>query len=76
MIWIKVYNYCFHQRDSIITTDKPFVNADNGSIGSSHCTCFYRKDNKSSYFDSFVGQLETHLSEQLRKTITFDKYKL
>ena len=54
----KVYNYKIYPRDSRITTNKGFVNIDNGSMGGSHWTCFIIKDKKSYYFDSFGGSPE------------------
>ena len=44
----KVNNYPIFPRDSIITSDKGFVNIDNGSTGGTQWTCFFKKrDNKS-----------------------------
>ena len=43
----RVYNYPVYPRDSKTYSDKGFINIDNGSMGGSHCTCFYIKDNKS-----------------------------
>ena len=43
------YNYKINSRESI-TTNKPFVKIDNGSMGGTHWTCFTVKDDKSYYF--------------------------
>ena len=60
----KVYNYPIYPRDSIIYSDKGFVNIDNGSQGGTHWTCFIEKDKKSFYFDSFGGQPDKFLLNQ------------
>ena len=39
----KVYNYKIYPRDSKITSNKGFVNIDNGLQGGTHWTCFYNK---------------------------------
>ena len=52
----KSYNYPIYPRDSKIFWNIGVVNTDNGSMGASHWTCFYIKDNKSNYFDGFGGQ--------------------
>ena len=49
----KVYNYSSYPRDSIITTDKGFLNIDNVSMGGTHWTCFHMKNNKALYFVFF-----------------------
>ena len=72
----KVYNFNIYPRDSIITADRGFVNTDNGSLGGTHWTCFYVKDKKSFYFESFVGYLDKFLLQQLSKRITFHKFKV
>ena len=72
----KVYNYPIHPRDSKIYSDRGFVNIDDGSQCGSHWTCFYIKDNKSYYFDSFGGQSDIFLLKQLRKPIIYHNYKI
>ena len=72
----KIYNYPIYPRDSERYSDKGFVNVDNGSRGGSHWTCFIVKDNKSYYFDSFVGQPDTFLLNQLPKPIIYHNYKI
>ena len=42
----RVYNYPIYPRYSKISSDKGFVNNDNGSQGGSHWTSFKVKDNK------------------------------
>ena len=54
-----------------IYSDKGFVNIDNGSQGGSHCSCFIVEDNKSFYFDSFGGQPDKVLLNQLPKPIIY-----
>ena len=61
----RVYYYQLYPRDSKTISDKGFVNLDNGSMGGWHWTCFIVKDNKSYYFESFGGQPEKLLVEQL-----------
>ena len=65
----KIYNYPIYPRDSKTYSDKGFVNIDNGSMGGSHWTCFYIKDQKSLYFDSFGGTPDKFLLKQLPKPI-------
>ena len=72
----RVYNYKKYPRDSKILSDKAFVNIDNGSQGGTHWTCFYIKDNKSYYFDSFGGQPDKFLLNQLLKPIIHHNYKI
>ena len=43
----RVFNSPIYPRDSKISSDKGFVNIDNGSVGGSHWTCFIVEDNKS-----------------------------
>ena len=70
----KIYNYPIYPRDSKIYSKKGFVNIDNGSQGGTHWTCFYIKVNKSHYFDSFGGQPDKFLLNQLPKPITYHNY--
>ena len=72
----KVYYDAIHPRDSKITTNKRFVNIDNGQMGGNHWTCFSIKDRKSFYFDSFGGQPDKFLPNKLSKLITFLSYKI
>ena len=71
----RVYNYKIHPRDSIKTTDKGFVNIDDGIMGGSHWVCLIVKDNKSFYFDSFGGHPDNLLPNQLPKPIIYHNYK-
>ena len=71
----RVYIYPIYPRDSEKYSDKIFVNIDNGSQGRTHWTCFIIKENKSFYFDSFVGQPDEFLLNQLTKPIVYHKYK-
>ena len=52
-------------------SDKGFVNIDNGSQGGTHWTCFIVRDNKSNYFDSFGGQSDKFLLNQLSRPIIY-----
>ena len=72
----RVYNFRIYPRDSKIKTDKGFVNIDDGSQGGTHWTCFYIKDNKSYYFDSFGGTPDKFLLNQLPKPIIYHDYKV
>ena len=72
----KVYKYPIYPRDSKIYSDKGFVNIDNGSRGGTHWTCFIVEDNKSFYFDSFGGQPDKILLNQLPKPIIYHNYKI
>ena len=71
----RVYIYPIYPRDSKIHSHKGFVNLDNGSQGGTHRTCFIVKDNKSYYFDSFGGQPDKFLNNQIPKPIIYHNYK-
>ena len=72
----KIWNYTNYPRDSKLPTENGFINFGDGSIGGSHRTCFYIKDNKSFFFDSFGWAPDTYLINQLPQTITFNSYKI
>ena len=72
----RIYNYPIYPRDSKIYSDKGFINIDNGSMGGSHWTCVYIKDNKSYYFGSFGGAPDKFLLNQLPKLKTYQNYKI
>ena len=72
----RVYNYTIYLRDSKIYSEKGFVNIDNGSQGGTHWTCFIVKDNRSYYLDSFGGQPDKFLLNQLPKPIIYHNYKI
>ena len=72
----KIYNYPIYPRDGKIYSDRGFVNIDDGNMGGSHWTCFYIKDNKSFYVDSFGGQPDKFLLNQLPKPIIYHNYKI
>ena len=61
----RVYKYPKYPRDSKIYSDKVFVNIVNSGMGGSHWTCLVKKDKKSHYFDSFEGQPDNFLPNQL-----------
>ena len=71
-----VYIYPIYPRDSKIYSDRGFVNVDIGSQGGTHCTTLYVKNNKSINFDSFVGQPDKLLLNQLPKPIIYHFYKI
>ena len=72
----RVYKYPIYPRCSKIYSNKGFVNMDNGSQGGTRWTCFYIRDNKSYYFDSFGGQPDKFLLNQLPKPIIYHNYKI
>ena len=72
----RVHNYYIYPRDSKIFSDRGFVNIDNGFQGGTHWTCFYKKDNKSYYFDSFGGTPDKFLLNQLSKPIIYHNFKI
>ena len=72
----KIYDYNIYPRDSKIFSDKGFVNIDNGTQGGTHWTCFYIKDKKAYYFDSFGVQPDKFLLKQLPKPIIYHSYKI
>ena len=72
----KIYNYPIYPRDSKIYSDGGFVNIDDGSMGGTHWTCFIVQDNKSFYFDSFGGQPDKFLLNQLPKPIIYHNYTI
>ena len=71
-----VSNYPIYRRDSKIYSDKGFFNIDNGSQGGTHWCAFYVKNNKSYYFDSFGGQSDNFILNQLPKPVIYHKYKI
>ena len=72
----KIYNYPIYPRYSKIYSDRGFVNIDDGRLGGTHWTCFIIKENKSYYFDSFGGQPDNFLLNQLPKPIKYHNYKI
>ena len=64
----RVYTYPIYLLYSKIYSDRGFVNIDNGSQVGSQWVCFIVKDNRSNYFDSFGGQSDKFLLNQLPKT--------
>ena len=45
-------------------------------MGGSHWPCFYIKDKKKFYFDSFGGQPDKFLLNQLPKPIIYHNYEI
>ena len=72
----RVYNSPIHPRDSKIFSSSGFVYIDDGSQGGTHWTCFIVKNNKSYYFESFGGQPDKFLLNQLPKPIIYHNYKI
>ena len=72
----RVYINPIYPRDSKIYSVKGFVNVDNGSQGGTHWTCFIVKDSKPYYFDSFGGQPDKLLLNQLPKPIMYHIYRI
>ena len=72
----RVYNHNIYPRDSKKLSDKGSVKVHNGSEGGTHWTCFKVNDDKSFYFDSFGGQPDKFLLNQLPKPITYHSYKI
>ena len=72
----KVCNYPIYPRESKTYSNRGFVNIDKGSQGGTRWTCFYIKDEKSYYFDSFGGQPDKILLNQLPKPIKYHNYKI
>ena len=70
-----VYNNSIYTRGSKKYSSKKFVNVHNGCIGT-HWTCFYEKDNKSFYFDSFGGSPNKILLNQLPERKRYHNYKI
>ena len=63
------YNLCltiFYPKFSKVNTNKRFVNIDIGSMGGTHCTCCYIKDNRSYYFDSLGGPSVNFILQQVQ----------
>ena len=72
----RVHNYNIYPRDSKFITDKGFVNIDNGSQGGTPWNCFIVKDTKSYYFESFGGQPNKFLLNQLLQPIIYHNFKI
>ena len=72
----RFFNYPIYPRDSKIYSVNAFVNIDNGSMGGTHWTCFYVKNNKSYYFDRFGGHPDKFLLNQIPKPIINHNYKI
>ena len=72
----KYYNYPIYPRDSKLYSDKIFANIDNGQMGGTNWCVFYVKREKSFYFDSFGGQPDEFLLNQIPKPIIYNNYFL
>ena len=71
----RVYKYNICHSDSKIHSSKGFVKIDNGIRGGSPWVCFIVKENKSYYFDSFGGNPDKILPNQLPKPIIYHNLK-
>ena len=67
----KINNCPIYTRDSNFYSERGFVNIDNGNVGGSQWTSFIVRDNKSISYDSFGGQPDKFLLEQLPKPIIY-----
>ena len=72
----RIHYYKLYPRGSKIYSDRGFVNIDFGRMGGTHWVRFIIKDNKSFYFDSFGGQPDKFLLNQLPKPIRYHNYKI
>ena len=71
-----VYNYRIYPRDNVITTNRLFVNIDDGRLEGTHWTCFHTKENRTIYFHSFGGQPDKFPLNELHKPRTYHNYKI
>ena len=71
----KIYIYPVYPRDSKKLSNEGFVDLDDDSRWGSHWVCYYMKDDKFYYFDSFGGQPDKLLRNQLHKPILYHNYK-
>ena len=72
----RVYNHPIYPRDRKVYSTRGFVNIDNGSQGGTHWTCLIVKAKKSYYFESFGGQPDKFLLNQLPKPILYHNCKI
>ena len=72
----RIFNYHLYPRDSRLHSDGGFVKIDNSGMAGTHWTCFVIKGNKAYYFDSFGGQPDKFLPNQLPKPIIYHNYKI
>ena len=54
----RVHNNSIYPTDFEIKANKRFVKIDNGRMGGTHWTCFYIKDNKPFFTNSFGGAID------------------
>ena len=71
-----IYIFPIFPRDLKINSDKGFVSKDNCRLGRTHWCAFYVKSIKSFYFDSFRGQPDKFVLNQLPKPIKHHNYKI
>ena len=72
----KNYNFPIYRKGSGETTKTGLKNIDNRQMGGTHWTCFYIKHNRSIFFDSFGGQPDTFLPNQLPESIIYQNHEI
>ena len=72
----RVFNHPIKPRDTKIYSDRRFVNIDNELQAGTHWSCFYIKDNRTYYFDSFGGQPDRFLLNELPKPIIQQNFEI
>ena len=72
----RIYKYPIYPRESKIYSDKGFVKLDTGIMGGTHWTCFFIKNNKLYYFDSFGFQPNKFSLNPLPKPIIYHNNKI
>ena len=72
----KVNNYPIYPRDCKICSHERFLNIDNGSQGGTQWTCFIKKITTHITFNSFGGQADKLLLNQLAQPMTYHNYKI
>ena len=72
----QVYTYEIYPRDSKTSTDKGFVNIDNGEQGGIHWVCYIVEVMNSNYFDSYGGSPGTFFLQQPPKPMNYHNFKI
>ena len=72
----RVYIYPIYPRESKTHSDKGFVNIDDASQCGTHWCCFMKKDIKSFYIDSFGGETDNFLLDEIPKPIINFSYRI
>ena len=71
----KNFKYLIYPRVSKMFSGRRLINIEHSRMGGIHCTCFHIKDNISFFFDSFGGQFDTFLLQQLQKPRIYHFFK-